>query len=202
MLRSLLTLASSDSYVRDMEIAARLTELLTCLMEDAWKPEPERNGSAKRLSLTRVRSYIGEHYGEKLSLESLSQRFFINKYYLARIFREQYGCTVNTCIAQTRIGKSKELLRFTDKAVEEIGQDCGFPDANYFARSFKKSRALPQRTTAGSGKCRTRKLSAIQKHPGAGAHRLCIRSRDVFEKSQAATLTSRLRLSKKGCALF
>ena len=109
---------------------------------------------------------------------------------------------MNTCIAQTRIGKSKELLRFTDKAVEEIGQDCGFPDANYFARSFKKSRALPQRTTAGSGKCRTRKLSAIQKHPGAGAHRLCIRSRDVFEKSQAATLTSRLRLSKKGFALF
>ena len=127
---------------------------------------------------------------------------FINKYYLARIFREQYGCTVNTCIAQTRIGKVKELLRFTDKTVEEIGQDCGFPDANYFARSFKKSRALPQRTTADSGKCRSRKLSAIQKHPGAGAHRLCIRSRDVFEKSQAATLTSRLRLSKKGCALF
>ena len=60
LLRSLLTLASSDSYVRDMEIAARLTELLTCLMEDAWKPEPERNGSAKRLSLTRVRSYIRE----------------------------------------------------------------------------------------------------------------------------------------------
>lgn len=29
-------------------------------MEDAWKPEPERNGSAKRLSLTRVRSYIRE----------------------------------------------------------------------------------------------------------------------------------------------
>ena len=46
--------------MRDMEIAARLTELLTCLMEDAWKPEPERNGSAKRLSLTRVRSYIRE----------------------------------------------------------------------------------------------------------------------------------------------
>ena len=53
-----LVYASSSSVY--MEIAARLTELLTCLMEDAWKPEPERNGSAKRLSLTRVRSYIRE----------------------------------------------------------------------------------------------------------------------------------------------
>ena len=138
LLRSLLTLASSDSYVRDMEIAARLTELLTYLMEDAWKPEPDRNKSGKRLSLTRIRGYIGEHYREKLSLESLSQQFFINKYYLARIFKEQYGCSVNACIAQTRIGKAKELLRFTDKTVEEIGLDCGFPDANYFARSFRK----------------------------------------------------------------
>lgn len=30
------------------------------LVKGHWKPEPERNGSAKRLSLTRVRSYIRE----------------------------------------------------------------------------------------------------------------------------------------------
>ena len=82
------------------------------------------------------------------------------------------------------------------------GRTAAFPMPTILPEASKKSRALPQRTTADSGKCRTRKLSAIQKHPGAGAHRLCIRSRDVFEKSQAATLTSRLRLSKKGCALF
>lgn len=56
----IIVLPEISFIIQDMEIAARLTELLTCLMEDAWKPEPERNGSAKRLSLTRVRSYIRE----------------------------------------------------------------------------------------------------------------------------------------------
>ena len=76
-------------------------------------------------------------------------------------YQERGGQPVFSCTPH-RQTRYEELLRFTDKTVEEIGQDCGFPDANYFARSFKKSRAFPQRTTADSGKCRTRKLSAIQ----------------------------------------
>ena len=135
---SIFQLVSADSYVRDMQIAARLTELLTCLMEDAWNPEMILSPGTKRLSVREVRAYISEHYGEKLTLDSLSKRFFINKYYLAKIFKEQYGYTVNACIAQVRIGKAKELLRFSDRSVEAISFDCGFTDPNYFARCFKK----------------------------------------------------------------
>ena len=138
LVESVFQLASADSYVRDMQISARLTELLTCLMEDAWNPELILSPGTKRLSVREVRAYISEHYGEKLTLDSLSKRFFINKYYLAKIFKEQYGYTVNACIAQVRIGKAKELLRFSDKTVEAIGFDCGFTDPNYFARCFKK----------------------------------------------------------------
>lgn len=145
-------LASADSYVRDMQIAARLTELLTCLMEDAWNPELTGSPGTKRLSVREVRAYISDHYGEKLSLDSLSKRFFINKYYLAKIFKEQYGYTVNACIAQVRIGKAKELLRFSDRSVEAIGFDCGFTDPNYFARCFKKWRASAPASTGKAGK--------------------------------------------------
>ena len=138
LLDAVLRLAAADSYVRDMQIAEKLTELLTCLMEDAWSPGQTFIPGTKRLSVREVRAYIGEHYGEKLSLDNLSKGFFINKYYLAKIFKEQYGYTVNACIAQVRIGKAKELLRFSDRTVEAIGFECGFTDPNYFARCFKK----------------------------------------------------------------
>lgn len=138
LLESIFRLAASDSHVRDMQMAAKLTELLACLMEDAWNPELSLAPGTKRLSVREVRAYISGHYGEKLSLEDLSKRFFVNKYYLAKIFKEQYGCTVNACISQVRIGKAKELLRFTDMTVEAVGLRCGFGDANYFARCFKK----------------------------------------------------------------
>ena len=138
LLDDVFTLAAAEAYVRDMRIAEKLTELLTCLMEDAWSPAQTGILGTKRLSVREVRAYIGEHYREKLSLDSLSKRFFINKYYLAKIFKEQYGYTVNACIAQVRSGKAKELLRFSDRTVEAIGFESGFTDPNYFARCFKK----------------------------------------------------------------
>ncbi len=138
VLDMLQTVASSDSYVRDMEIAAKLTELLTLLMEDAWAPSAAVPVDAKRLSVSEIHTYISEHYNEKLSLDSLSRQFFINKYYLTRLFREEYGYTVNGCISRVRIGRAKELLRFTDQPVDAVAEAVGYSDANYFARSFKK----------------------------------------------------------------
>ena len=34
--------------------------------------------------------------------------------------------------------QAKRLLRFTDKSVENVAQECGLNDANYFSRLFKK----------------------------------------------------------------
>lgn len=37
-----------------------------------------------------------------------------------------------------RIGKAKEMLRFTEMSVESVGTECGYDDQNYFSRTFKK----------------------------------------------------------------
>ena len=34
--------------------------------------------------------------------------------------------------------KAKQLLRFSDKRMDEISSELGFDDANYFSRLFKK----------------------------------------------------------------
>lgn len=134
-------LAGSDSYVRDMEIAAQLTTLLAYLMEDAWqkKDEPHKPDDApKRKRVTEIKAYIDENFHQGLGLEELSRRFFIDKYYLAKTFKGQYGVTVNSYIAQTRITKAKALLRFSGDTVEEIGRKVGIEDPNYFSRIFKR----------------------------------------------------------------
>ena len=64
--------------------------------------------------------------------------FYINKFYLARIFKEQFGVTINSYLAQIRITHAKQLLRFSDLTVEQIGQTCGIEEPAYFARVFKK----------------------------------------------------------------
>lgn len=72
------------------------------------------------------------------SLEELSSRFFINKYYMVKLFTEAYGTSIRVYVNALRVTKAKQLLRFSDMRMEEIGCEVGFEDPNYFSRMFKK----------------------------------------------------------------
>ena len=138
LLETLYTLADSDNYVRDMQICEKLLALLTLLMQESWHPEAVRAGGAKRQNLQEIKDYLDAHYGEKITLDALAEQFYINKFYLTRVFKEQFGQTVTGYLMQLRITQAKRLLRFSDKNIEVIAQECGMSDANYFSRIFKK----------------------------------------------------------------
>ena len=137
ILTDIYTLASSSDYIRDMRINRKLNDLLTLLMESSWHREAHTN-APKKMEVSSVKSFLDEHYKEKLSLESVASHFFIDKHYLARLFKEQYGVTLVTYLQQVRITHAKRMLRFTDKSIEEIGLECGIGELNYFSRVFKK----------------------------------------------------------------
>ena len=120
-----------------MRINEKLNILLTLLMESSW----HRGGHAaapKKMEITRVKAYLDQHYEEKISLESMAERFFIDKHYLARLFKEQYGVTLISYLQQVRITHAKQLLRFSEKSIEQIGLECGMGELSYFSRVFKK----------------------------------------------------------------
>ena len=137
ILTDIYALASSSDCIRDMRINGKLNDLLTLLMESSWHREAHTN-APKKMEISRVKSFLDEHYEEKLSLESVASHFFIDKHYLARLFKEQYGVTLVTYLQQVRITHAKRMLRFTDKSIEEIGLECGIGELNYFSRVFKK----------------------------------------------------------------
>lgn len=137
ILTDLYSLASSSDYIRDMRINESLSALLTLLMEQSWHPE-SKTVSRKRLELVEIKNYLDEHYTERIVLDDLAERYYINKYYLTKIFKETYGSTINGYIIAKRITRAKQLLRFTDMTVDEIGNAVGMGDANYFSRTFRK----------------------------------------------------------------
>lgn len=107
-------------------------------MEEGWRPERGTAGTPKKQDLREIKEYLEHHFSEKITLDELAGMFFINKFYLTRIFKEQFGLSINSYLCQLRITHAKELLRFTSLPIEKIGLECGIPDANYFSRTFKK----------------------------------------------------------------
>lgn len=141
LLDQLFITASSEDYLRDMKINESLASLLTAIMEMSWQPENQaalRRGSGREYTLQDIKDYLDEHWKEKFSLDDLSEKFFINKFYLTRLFKNQYGVSILNYILRIKITHAKQQLRFTNKTIEAVGIDCGFEDANYFSRSFKK----------------------------------------------------------------
>lgn len=138
LLETVFRIASSDSHIRDMELCEKLMSLLTLLMEESWNPENRQYKKRRKIDAGEVKDYLDRHFTEKIVLDELAGRFFINKHYLLRVFKEQYGVTINNYVLNARITKAKGLLRFTDRTIEAVGAECGFDDPNYFARAFKK----------------------------------------------------------------
>lgn len=144
LLTDIYDLASSSDYIRDMRINEKLGSLLTLLMEQSWHPESV-TVSRKRMELIAVKEYLDEHYTKRLALDDLAGTFFINKFYLSKIFRETYGTTINNYLISKRITRAKQLLRFTDMTVDEVGAAVGMGDANYFSRMFRKVEGISPR---------------------------------------------------------
>lgn len=130
-------LASSDDHIKDMKINEQLASLCCLLMAQSWHPEPRKNAKEPQ-SLLEVKEYLRNHLAEKITLDLLSERFFINKYYLTRLFKNEYGVTIGRYLLQIRISRAKELLRFSALPIEEIGECCGITPLYYFSRIFKQ----------------------------------------------------------------
>ncbi len=135
-LDKLYELASGSDYIRDMRINEELNKLCTLLMEQSWHPE-QAVTAPKKMSVLDVKEYLEQHFSEHITLDDLASRFYINKYYLTRVFKEQYGQSITSYLISLRITHAKQLLRFTDKTVEEIGLECGLGALHYFSRVFK-----------------------------------------------------------------
>ena len=140
---SLMDRAGSSDYIRDMRINEGLNTLLTLLMEQSWCPEENRETPRKRNVIFSVKEYLEQHPEEKITLDSLASGFYINKFYLAKAFKQYYGMTVNAYLLQIRITRAKQMLRFSDKSMKEIGLECGLGDEHYFSARFKEVEGVP-----------------------------------------------------------
>lgn len=137
---NLYSMAVSDDYLRDMRINELLSSLLTLIMENSWNTEHQKQTVSDNTAsiLAEVKEYLDFHYKEKLILDELSEMFYMNKYYMIRLFKSIYGDTIINYQIKQRINAAKRMLRFSDLSIESVGYECGFDDPNYFSRIFKK----------------------------------------------------------------
>lgn len=126
--KSPLTELTSNKYITDI--------ITLCFTENESLKMGEYTISAK---IRQIHEYISENYRQKISLEDLSDRFFISKYHLSREYKKFYGITLGNALASQRISHAKSMLRFSDDSIDTIALNCGFQDPGYFIKVFKRA---------------------------------------------------------------
>jgi len=109
----------------------------------AWLIKEQRyeNASHKKGWSTRIKpvlEYIETHYGEELSLDTLSAIAGMNARYFCKVFYSLVKITPMNYVNFYRIEQAAFLLETTDMHIIEIATNCGFWESSYFTKVFKK----------------------------------------------------------------
>lgn len=81
--------------------------------------------------------YIKEHFKEKLTLEMVASKVFMNPQYFSRAFKEDMGVSFSTYVNDLKIKHACRLLETTNYPAYRISMECGFSDPSYFNRVFR-----------------------------------------------------------------
>lgn len=88
--------------------------------------------------LLKALAYIREHYGEDLSVSSVSDALNVSSSHLMHLFKKELATTFNTMLVSTRIDEAKKLLKTGEYRVSEVADKVGYNDTRYFTSVFKK----------------------------------------------------------------
>jgi AraC family transcriptional regulator of arabinose operon len=110
--------------------AALLHVVFAALETDAPPVMPER--------LVEVLALIARAPHSKLTNPFLAERAGMSVERFIRAFREHTGQTPAVYVLRTRVRLAGEALALTDKTIEQIAVEFGFPNRHYFSRMFAR----------------------------------------------------------------
>ncbi len=132
-----------DMVVEDTEFAGMLTTRIdvlraliefnkACINEDfGFKPEARYNRK-----VIEIIDYIMKNLDNDLSIDFLADHFYLSKYHMMRIFKNETGYSIHQYISEKRILRAKKLIMSGTPATVAC-LECGFRDYSTFSRAFK-----------------------------------------------------------------
>lgn len=127
----------SNRFGKEAKISLCLNDLILHLNRTAYEQEHPKSQKEEQNLYENLMDYIEEHLDEELTLEKLAGEFFVSKYYIAHIFKENIGLSIHQYIMKKRLSVSRDAI-LTGYKITEVYLMYGFKDYSSFFRAFKK----------------------------------------------------------------
>ena len=88
--------------------------------------------------VTKAASYIEHHIEEDLSLDKLAKALNYSKFYIARTFAEETGCTIYKYIQGRRLTLAAKKLVETKEPIVDIAYEAHYNSQQAFTLAFSR----------------------------------------------------------------
>ena len=137
---------SDTEYASDLYRQILFLEFMIHLNRAALKNKAEfLDASLYNPKIVNLIQYINQHLTDSLTMDDLSARVYLSKYYMMRLFKAETGYTIGNYITYRRLLLARSLIL---KGVP-ITQAClssGFQDYSTFSRAYKAEFQEPPRS--------------------------------------------------------
>lgn len=135
MITSLFQAQEKPQFSTELVTSCILTNLVTELIVAGT--HPGRIYQAAPRWIEEIRAYLDDHADEEITLTRLAAEFGISKFHLSREFHKHTGLAPNDYLICVRLNRSKELLKYSDFSIAQIGEMVGVPNSNHYLYLFK-----------------------------------------------------------------
>jgi len=132
---SILSESLADRLKSRFEISGRAYAFMMALLSETNSREPKPSG----FPLEAAREHCLAHIAEPLTVDDLAKSVNLSRWHFSRSFRKATGIAPHQYILEAKMGLASHLLLNTRYSVKEVACRCGFEDASYFCKTFKKT---------------------------------------------------------------
>ncbi|MDF2944161.1 MAG: rhaS [Herbinix sp.] len=137
LLNKLINLERYNGVGHSLLYKAYITELMVCLNNLTLKNRVRLDVDTKKNNLIdEIIEYINNHIDEDITVNELSEYFYLSKFHLSREFKKYTGTTMHRYIVKKKLIEAKELI-LRGAPITNVYEQCGFGDYSNFFRAFK-----------------------------------------------------------------
>ena len=87
--------------------------------------------------MNEIIDFIEHNHVDGVSLESISESFYLCKFYFSKMFRKLFGINFKDYVNHVRLQKARSLLSMSGNKISSTALECGFGSVRQFNRYFK-----------------------------------------------------------------
>lgn len=131
----------TEHFGKQTKISLCVNDLMLQLNRMAYESlNPVKHTENQSLYIS-LMQYIEEHPQEDLSLDKLAGHFYVSKFHIAHIFKENLGLSIHQYITKKRLEMCRNAL-LSGSNISKTFHSYGFKDYSSFFRAFKKEYGL------------------------------------------------------------